>query len=269
MQNNKLDISVVLPIKGVMKDFDDFFSKAILSITKQSIPISELVIVHTDEDALIQKLNEYDFGDLSVQKVKWTLEPNFSDQVNIGFEKSTSKWVSILEIDDEYSFIWFKNVKKYMEAFPNVDGFLPIVIDVDNKGAFAGFTNEATFAANFSQEMSILNNDMLQNYQNFQTSGLVLKKEKIEEYGGFKPNMKLSFPYEFLLRMTYNSVLLKTIPRIGYKHTNQREGSIFWEYKYSNPPLTQDEIKFWIDSAKKEYFFTVPRDINYVPVSKN
>ena len=54
-----------------------------------------------------------------------------------------------------------------------------------------------------------------------------------------------------------------TIPRIGYKHSNMREGSIFWDYKYGNNQLTQDEVKFWIDSAKKEYYFKEDRNIKY------
>ena len=52
-----------------------------------------------------------------------------------------------------------------------------------------------------------------------------------------------------------------TIPRIGYKHINLREGSLFWNYKNGDDKLTQDEVKFWVDTAKKEYFFTNDRTI--------
>jgi len=142
---------------------------------------------------------------------------------------------------------------------------MPIVVDVDNKSVFAGFTNEATFAANFSQEMGILTNETLLSYQNFQTSGMVFKKQIVEDFGGFKPNFKLTFVYEFLLRMTYNSVKFMTIPRIGYKHMNLREGSIFWDYKNGENVLTENEVKFWVNTAKKEYFFSQDRNIKYTP----
>jgi len=56
-----------------------------------------------------------------------------------------------------------------------------------------------------------------------------------------------------------------TIPRIGYKHINLREGSIFWNYKYGSDILSESEVKFWIESAKKEYFFTDERPLNYEP----
>jgi hypothetical protein len=94
---------------------------------------------------------------------------------------------------------------------------------------------------------------------------MVIKKETIEEFGGIKPNFKLTFIYEFLLRLTFNSVRMMTIPKIGYKHVNLREGSIFWNYKSGSEILTENEVKFWIDSAKKEYFFKDERKLNYEP----
>ena len=112
-------------------------------------------------------------------------------------------------------------------------------------------------------EMGILTNETLHNYQNFQTSGMVIKREKVMEFGMFKSSLKLTFVYEFLLRMTYNSAKIMTIPRVGYKHLNLREGSIFWNYKNGENVLTEDEVKFWVNTAKKEYFFTKDRDIKY------
>ena len=76
--------------------------------------------------------------------------------------------------------------------------------------------------------------------------------------------MKLTFNYEFLLRASYNDTVIMTIPKVGYKHTNQRDNSLFWDYK-NNPELKleQDEAKFWIDTAKKEYFFSTDREVVY------
>ena len=68
---------------------------------------------------------------------------------------------------------------------------------------------------------------------------------------------------EFLLRLTYNSVSIMTIPKLGYKHTNMREGSIFWNYKFGESIMTEDEVKFWIQTAKREYFFVEDRAIKY------
>ena len=262
--NTTLSLSVILPIKSSKaKDFNEYFEKAITSLKTQQVSFEELVIVHSKEESLVEFLSSYDFGELNVTKLEWDKGANYSEQVNHGIKNAKGTWVSLFEFDDEYSTIWFKNVKNYIESFPEVQMFLPVVVETDEKGLFVGFTNEATFAANFSQEMGVLTNETLQEYQNFQTAGSVFKKSIIEDFGGFKPSIKLTFIYEFLLRLTYNSVSIMTIPRLGYKHVNLREGSIFWNYKFGEDKMVEDEVKFWIQTAKKEYFFTDDRVIKY------
>ena len=266
METQKFDVSVILPINSSkQRDFDTLFDRAIKSLQIQLTNINELVIVHTDEDGLKTKLEEYDYSGLTVNLVENTGNFDFGTQVNLGVENANSKWISILEFDDEYSSIWFKNVDRFVKAYPEVDAFLPLVVDTDEKGMFVGFTNEATFAASLNSEIGYLNNDVLMTYQNFQSSGMVLKKDTYIENGGFKPSMKLTFVYEFLLRLTYNSVNIITIPRIGYKHMNLREGSIFWNYKNGNEKISDKEVSFWIESAKKEHFFTTDRNIKFEP----
>lgn len=207
-----ISLSVILPIKSSKaKDFDIFFEKAINSLVNQDVKFNELIIIHTKEDSLVEILNNYDFKDLNVVKLPWDEAPNYSAQINYGVENSKSEWVTFFEFDDEYSKIWFKNFDKYSKIYPDVTGFLPVVVDVDNKEVFAGFTNEATFAANFTQEMGYLTNDILHDYQNFQTSGIILKKEVFINSGGFKPSFKLTFGYEFLLRLTYNGADRKSV----------------------------------------------------------
>jgi hypothetical protein len=261
----KINLSVILPIKSALtKDFEVYFDKCIKSIQNQEILPEELLIVHTQEENLVKFLKEYDFDKLNTKLIEWVKKPNFQSQINFGVENSNCEYVSFLEFDDEYSNVWFRNIKKYITVYPNVDGFLPMVVDVDEKGMFLGFTNEATFAANFSQEIGILSNETLLQYQNFQSSGMVINKQKFLNFGGFKATMKLTFVYEFFLRMTYNNLVIMTIPKIGYKHTTLREGSIFWNYKNGKNIMTEDEVKFWISTAKKEHFFTIDRNIKFV-----
>jgi hypothetical protein len=242
----KLNLSVILPLKSaVVKDFDEYFDKCIKSLKIQKVQFNELLIVHTTEEQLVEGVG------------------NYQSQINLGIENVSSEWVSFFEFDDEYSNIWFDNVLKYSEIYSDVDAFLPIVVDVDSKDVFAGFTNEATFAANFTQEMGYLNNDTLLDYQNFQTAGMVVKKSKLDEIGPMKSSMKLTFVYEFLLRLTYFTARVMTIPKLGYKHTSMREGSIFWNYKNGENVMSENEVKFWISTAKKEYFFVEDRNIKY------
>ena len=266
MEKEKLDVSVILPINSSkQRDFDTLFDRAVKSLQIQLTDINELVIVHTDEDGLKSKLEGYDYSGVTVNFIENKSDFDFSSQVNLGVKNAKSKWVSILEFDDEYSSIWFKNVNRFVKAYPEVDAFLPLVVDTDEKGMFVGFTNEATFAASLNSEIGYLTNDVLMAYQNFQSSGMVIKKDTYLENGGFKSSMRLTFVYEFLLRLTYNSVNIMTIPRIGYKHMNLREGSIFWNYKNGNEKISDKEVSFWIESAKKEHFFNLDRKIKYEP----
>jgi len=260
------DISVILPVESSKhKNFNELFTNSIVSIKNQSVQPKELVLVHTNEESLVSYLNDFDFSGLTVNMVENKGNSDFASQMNLGVENATSEWVSFLEFDDEYASIWFKNVQEYITAHSEVKAFLSLVVDVDDKGTFAGFTNEATFAASMNTEIGYLTNEVLLDYQNFQTAGMVVRKDTYQELGGFKPSIKLTFVYEFLLRLTYNSTKIMTIPRIGYKHLNMREGSIFWSYKNGEQKVTEDEVRFWLESAKKEHFFTEDRNIKYEP----
>ena len=132
--SNKLDLTIILPIKSSLaKDFDEYFTKAIGSIKNQKVQVQELLIVATVEEQLKSYLESFDFGELNVRTVVWDKEPSYSTQVNFGIEQSTTKWVSLFEFDDEYANIWFDNVQKYIGFFPEVQAFLPVVVDTDEK----------------------------------------------------------------------------------------------------------------------------------------
>jgi hypothetical protein len=56
-----------------------------------------------------------------------------------------------------------------------------------------------------------------------------------------------------------------TVPRAGYQHVNFRENSLFWLYKNNEETkLSVNEVKFWLETAKKEFYFKNNRDITYV-----
>jgi hypothetical protein len=80
---DNLSLSIILPIKSsVVKDFEDFFKKAIDSIKNNEVKPKELIIVHTIEEQLTSFLDSFDFGDLEVKKVPYSKTPNYGDQIN-------------------------------------------------------------------------------------------------------------------------------------------------------------------------------------------
>jgi len=258
----KNNISVILPVHELNEVTKKTFTNAVQSVKEQLVRPDELVIVVPKGSEAYSFIKSFDFGDYkdSVTIAENDGETDFSSQVNFGVNIAKSEWVSILEYDDEYAKIWFKNVIEYRAAHNNVDIFLPIVVDVDGVNNFIGFTNEAVWANSFSDELGVLDNSALLSYQNFNIDGMVIKKSMYQEFGGFKPNIKLTFIYEFLLRMTFKSARVMVIPKFGYKHINQREGSLFSTYRETTDPV---EARWWLSAAKKEYYFTNHRKITY------
>ena len=192
-------------------------------------------------------------------------DSSFCSQINIGAKSCGTEYFSILEIDDEYRPIWLSSIYEYIQHNPDVDVFLPIVKDINVEGKFLSFTNESAWAFGFTDKQGFIDNEVLLDFQNYQTSGGVFKTSVFNENGGFKENIKLTFTYELLLRLTHNGVKIMTVPKIGYQHVNFREDSLFWSYKNDEKnKVTEKEIKFWLETAKKEFFFKNKRDINYI-----
>lgn len=253
-------ISLIVPVHKLEKTYLD---SCITSIKNQKEKPDEVLFVTSNDTELKEYLNSYDFDQIKdiVRIVEnESGDYGFQSQMNYGVKESKSEYFTFVEYDDEISPIWIKNGKEYSEHYPEVGVFLPIIYETDENGRFISFTNESVWAKDFSEVSGYLDNNALQRVQNFNFDGMVVKKSIYEDNGGLKSNMKLTFTYEFLLRMTYFSVPVMVIPKLGYKHTNNREGSLFVEYKSTIDVL---ESKFWVNKAKKEYFYTQDREITY------
>lgn len=259
MENKNTDITVIIPI---YKIDEALLKNAITSISNQKTkPDSVMFVVGEDSDDHKFLKNEVEGNkELNFEIVAHKESTDFASQLNLGVKSCKTKWFIFLEQDDELGDKWVQNVVKYREAYPEVQVFLPMILDVDPQGNFLGFTNEAVWASQFSEEMGILDNAALLRYQNFNFDGMAMLKEAYEEFGGIKESIKLSFINEFLLRFTFNSCRVMVIPKLGYKHLNNREGSLFDSYKKN---LTLDESRWWLSLAKKEYFHVNDRNISY------
>lgn len=259
---NKTQISVILPVHELNDETKKLFSNAVQSVQEQIVRPDELVIVVPKDTEVAAYVKSLDYGDYkeSVIIAENDGPTDFAAQVNFGVSASKSEWFSILEFDDEYAKIWFKNVIEYRAAHTDVEIFMPVIVDVDASGQFMGLTNEAVWAQSFSDELGVLDNNALLAYQNFNIDGIVIKKSVFDAFGGFKSSIKLTFIYEFLLRMTFKAVKVMVIPRFGYKHMNQRPDSLFASYKET---LNPSEARWWLAQAKKEYYFSKDRKITY------
>lgn len=256
------NISIILPIHKFDDTYIEMFKNAVNSIDEFYDDVKLLIVCPTEILGVIKPIipTLYD-----VELIQNKGKTDFCSQINLGIEKCTTEWFTILEVDDEFKRVWFTSMNQYVKENPQSDVFLPIVKDINVEGKFLSFTNESTWAYGFTTEQGVLDNEVLMDFQNYQISGGLYKTQVIKDNGKFKENIKLTFGYEFLLRLTHNNIRIMTVPKIGYQHVNFREDSLFWRYKNDDLiKLSENEVKFWIETAKKEFFFKNKRDITYV-----
>lgn len=241
------DITVIIPIHRLDDSNLELFENSLKSIFKQSEQPEQLIIVGP-ESALPKR---------SISK-NTTLIVNdgnldYCSQINLAVKSVKTKYFSVLEFDDIYRPHWFKNVKKYIKSKPDVSAFLPIIQYVDQENNDICLGNEITWTASFIGEDSLgkIDQDTLQGYYDFSPVGGVFITEDFIEVGGLKPSIKLSFWYEFMLRLTNNDYKIFVIPKTGYVHMVNREGSLTSEMVN----MSEKEKLFWLDLAKKEYYF--------------
>lgn len=255
------NITVIVPVHRIDGDYREMLNNSLLSMETFHNDVSVLIVCPKNVKKELSDLSQK----LDIKIVENDGGTDFSNQMNLGILKCETEWFTILEMDDEFRPIWLTSMNEYMKVYPTVDVFLPIVKDVNVEGKVISYTNESAWAYGFTDRQGFIDNDVLLEFQNYQTSGGLYRTKTILDNGGFKDNIKLTFTYEFLLRLTYNSVQILVVPRIGYVHVNFREDSLFWSYKNNDETkLSENEVKFWVDTAKKEFFFKNKRDVEYV-----
>jgi hypothetical protein len=267
-----MNISIIIPIHEHNDKISSYLDKAIESIVKQEgvqeLPQIVLVFPQSIEvgvvgfrDSVIQKHQDR-LSDTNFTMVINEGNTDYQSQVNLGVKSITTEYFSVLEFDDEYSTTYLKNVSKYAKSYPDIDVFLTMMIEVNDKNEGIKLTNETVWAQQFvgeNGEMGYLNMNGLKQYTDFKLSGALIKKSEFESLGGYKTNIKLTFMYEFLLRVLNNAGKIFSIPKIGYKHLATREDSLFDTYQKN---MSVNERRFWFETATKESNFTNDRVID-------
>ena len=254
------NITIIVPVHTVEGDYREMLTNALSSVENFHNDVKVSIVCPPSVKNELNNLSDK----LEIEYIINAGETDFCSQINTAIEGCNTEWFSILEIDDVYKPIWLKSVTDYSKIYSDVDVFLPIVKDVDPEGKFVSFTNESAWAYGFTELQGFIDNEVLLEFQNYQISGGLYRTKVIKDNGSLKSNIKLTFGYEFLLRLTHNGVRVMTVPRVGYQHVNFRENSLFWGFKNNeDSKLSEPEVKFWLDTAKKEFFFKNKRDVTY------
>ena len=255
-----MNISVIIPVHEYNEKIQEYLTKALESIAKQENKAeTPMVIIVCPADVYPQIKTVEGIEPIVILNEGKT---DYQSQVNLAVDSVTTEYFTVLEFDDEFSTTYFKNAAAYTKAYPNIDVFLSMMIEVNDKSEGIKLTNETVWAQQFvgeNGEMGYLNAAALKQYTDFKLSGAVIKKSEFVNIGKYKTNIKLTFMYEFLLRALNNACKIFSMPKIGYKHLATREDSLFDVYQ-KEMPVT--ERKFWFDTATNEANFTNDRVID-------
>lgn len=263
------NITIIIPVHEFNEVVSTYLDKSFESIIKQE-KITEtpniLVVYPTNiENDMKTYLSKYLISSDYQFKITEIVNDSNSDyqsQVNLAVKNVSTDYFTVLEFDDEISNTFIKNGVSHIEAYPETDIFLTMMIEVNEKNEGIKLTNDTVWSQNFvgeNGEMGYLNAPALKQFTDFKLSGAIMKKSEFINLGGYKSNIKLSFMLEFLLRALNNSCKIYSIPKIGYKHLATREGSLFDGYLKTMP---MNERKFWFETAMKEYNFINDRLID-------
>ena len=255
------DLTVIVPIHKMDEKIASLLERAIKSL-KEADKEGESKVIFIAPEKADFKLPNFELKNdnkfLAISK-----SADFSTQINTAVKECDTKYFTILEVDDEFTPTWFKNVEKQIEVGEDISLYLPLTEVIDsrdeNKGPI-GYVNEAVWASSFSEVIGELDLECLLAYLNFNTTGGVFKKDDFVSVGGLKPSMKLTFWYEFLLRLLNSGKRVYVIPKVGYHHYIYRDGSLSDTY---NKEMTTEEGDWWVELAKKEYFFKKDRKKTY------
>lgn len=260
----KKELAIIIPVHKYNEEIKEYLTKALNSIKQQT----DLENVHlsivcpkeikTEMYNIIENITEFDVRVL----VDLGDKHDYQSQIKFATILDESEYFTVLEFDDELSKTFVKTVNQYINSYPEIYLFMPLIIEKNSKDEGIKFTNEIVWSQQFvgeNGEIGMLNIDSLKQFTDFKLSGAVFKRDQFLEIGGYKSNILLTFMYELLLRSLNNGLKIMTIPKIIYSHLATRENSLFNEYS-KNMPIS--ERKFWFDIATKEYNFKSDRIID-------
>lgn len=260
-EKNTKELMILIPIHEFNDIVKELLPKAINSVNnKFNIVISTI-------PSLVNEFNEFITGKWDNVNVVCGVDSDdkntFADLVNSGVD-SSYEWFSILEYDDVYNDM-FNEFFNYKHFKTDVSVFLTLenLIDYTND-KFIGYGNEAPWASSFSEEIGTIDNDSLKEYFDFYLTGSYFKTSDWTDIGGLKPSIKLTFWYEFLLRLTKKNKKVFVIPKVGYNHYVKRPNSLIEQYRNT---IDAEESKWWYELAQKECIYNKDRNKTYTKKS--
>ncbi len=273
-QLHKIDLLVLYP---------ESFEKEQIDLLKGSLDNAKIIIRKKNEEANALEEHVIEADEPITYFLSKTNSTSFSQIFNEGFNvalENEYEFYSIVEPFDIVGLNWYAQANLYAQENEKVSMFFPIIRNTVN-GVFNGLLNEATWAEGLSEEAGKADLNLLQRFNCIIPLGGLIRTNSIAEFCEkkgeklcpIKESIKISHYYEFLMRMVYNDIKIMTVPRVGYEfkvnnttnfnHTSCKVPHNITQIPIENGGVSQSEGKFWMDLAKKEYFFDEDRNKVY------
>lgn len=182
-------------------------------------------------------------------------------QINQAVKFCLTPYFSVLEFDDTFNEYWLDEFESYSKENNDASIYMPIVELVNTEGKIGGFVNEIAWASSFSaEELGYLDLECLKAFMDFNVTGSIIKTEDFISVGCLKPSLKVAAWYEFLMRMSNNNKNIYVVPKVGYNHLVERDGSYM---KIMSSEIDVDYGQWLIKTAQEEYKYHEERKISY------
>lgn len=253
-----MDITVIIPI------LLDAYSSENVELLKTAVKsVKEAAQLHTSGKVKLMIVRPSDdsvddvaFDGIECKYVYNNGKTDFCSQVNFAVDSVDTPWFSILEFDDKYSPKWFRMVEEYYNSNEDVSVFLPVNVQYNADHTKWQYGNELPLAASFSNEISVIDRECLDNCSTFNLSGAVFNTADFVSVGKYKPSIKIAFNYELMLRMAEEKLRMYVVPKEGYYHVIGRKNSLSDIYAKEIP---DEEVSLWFDLAKRECTYKTDR----------
>lgn len=259
---NKMDITVILPIHKYDTSYDSMLHDSLetLRYSGKNKEVTLMIVAKKDD---FDKYTSVDKKSVKFVEVKDGEPTSFQHLVNLGVKECNTEYFTVLEVDDKFTENAFSNAELYLDSEyrASIMLFLTEAVDYETReNGSIGYLNEAAWANGFSDVIGTIDAESISDYFTFNLTGSIIKKDDFLSVGGLKESMKMTFWYEFALRALKYGLTMFVIPKVGYLHTINRGDSLSDAYAKS---MSEEEATWWIDLAKKEYFYKEDRNKVY------
>ena len=254
-----LDVTVIIPLKKLGKIEEKYFNRAIGSLSDNK----ELNLMFVGPKKVLEKAET--IAKKQAPSIPYELvennETDIFEQINKAAFACSSKFFSVLELDDAYTSNWLRSAEAFINDNYGKSVYLLIEEIVDKDGASQYFANEMAWnPAYVGDSLGVLTEEAIKAYPNFIFSGALINTEDFIAVHGLKPSMKIAAWYEFALRVLANKKEIFAIPKIGYLHTVGREDSYDENIRKE---ISEEEGRWLVKTAVEESRFNDDRKLKF------